>query len=758
MRLTNKEFVPALIFLCLVALLPFWRLVTGPGMVITNDYAVSDIANLQYPLRHAVGQALRQGDLPLWTPGVYMGFPLLAEGQAGAFYPFNLLCLGLLPFPSGVNLSILLTFIIAATGAYLLARTLDASVSAALTTGVAYALSGFFVAHVKHMSMVNAACWIPILLWLVEQGVRGNNHALLGSGLVLAMQWLAGAPQITYYTAGVAILYFLGRSWQHHPVPRTFGRRALFFGIAITLSVGLAALQLLPTYELINFSERAGGVSYEFAARFPYALQNLKTFIYPLANGSPGTGDYDISGIFWEDYAYFGIVPLLLGLVGGVALARRSHLARLLLGLASITFLVALGDNTPLFRLAHRLVPGMSFFRFPQRLLAFSVLFYILLAALALTHLQKWVAHHCPPFGCLSQTASARWHRFCPHLVGGIALCLVIADLYFYHVPWNAIIDADVWLAPPQTAQAIKARGGSTLYRVLSYDVYDTFRAAYRQAQGWRGDLGPYVAQREFLQPSLNLIYDVPAAKGYVNLVPDCLVALWGNEKQKGLLDAALIQTKEALVFRPEFAKLLSAYNVRFLITSQPVKDCTLELVGVYGPDAYLYENRQALSRAFLVPQHTIVSDVPAALALMRSPDFDPHTTVILFESPPTSFPRDTELEGTVDVVTYAAQTVVLETETNAPGWLVLSDTHYPGWEATIDGQPTPIYQANGCVRAIAVPAGRHRVIFGFRPHTFYTGVLVSAMSGVLFLVLWAVLKKQDGRRAPKSGPAIPGV
>jgi uncharacterized membrane protein YfhO len=127
----------------------------------------------------------------------------------------------------------------------------------------------------------------------------------------------------------------------------------------------------------------------------------------------------------------------------------------------------------------------------------------------------------------------------------------------------------------------------------------------------------------------------------------------------------------------------------------------------------------------------------------MRSPSFDPQKTVVLFQAPLTPFAPATELEGTVEVVSYAANAVTLEAETSAPGWLVLSDTYYPGWEATIDGQPTPIYQANGCVRAVTVPAGRHRIEFRFRPRTFYTGGLISATSGFLFIVLWITLKKR---------------
>lgn len=725
--LSKRELVFILPLLCLLVLLPFWRIATGQGIFVTNDVAISDIANLNYPLRFFAGQELRQGRLPLWTPGVYMGFPLLAEGQAGLFSPVNLLLFALLPLRGALNVGSLLPFVIAATGTYLLARALGAGVTGALLAGFSYALSGFFVAHVKHVSMVTTACWIPVVLWLVERGVKGGNGALLGAGLVMGLQWLSGSPQLAYYSAGVATLYFAGRAWQlrgERPPRRTVP----LFVLASALSLGLAAIQLLPTYELIGFSERAGGVSYAFASRFPYALANLKTFLYPLVNGTPGTGDLAVSSIFWEDYAYLGLVPLLLGLVGALALVRCPGPARLLFGLAALTFLLALGPHTPLYRLAYQVLPGLGFFRFPQRFLTFFALFIVLLAALALTRFQTWLTER--------EDEGQRLSGVLP----GLLLLLTMADLYFYHFPWNAIVDADVWLEPPATSRVIKQRAGTAPYRVFSYDVYDTFRTAYIQAGGWRGDLTPYVAQREFLQPSLNLIYDVPAADGYVNLVPDCLVALWGNEKHDGLMDAALVEVDGRLLARPGFVQLLGLYNVRFLITSQPVQDEALELVGVFA-GAHLYENREAMPRAFVVPGYAVAGDVSAALETLRSPSFDPTMTVVLLEPPAAPQGSPAGLAGTVDVVRYEATRVVVEAELNGPGWLVLSDTYYPGWEATVDGRPTPIYQANGCVRALPLEGGRHQVVLRFRPRAFYWGALISALSGVLWVLVWLALR-----------------
>jgi uncharacterized membrane protein YfhO len=83
----------------------------------------------------------------------------------------------------------------------------------------------------------------------------------------------------------------------------------------------------------------------------------------------------------------------------------------------------------------------------------------------------------------------------------------------------------------------------------------------------------------------------------------------------------------------------------------------------------------------------------------------------------------------TVEIVAYDPECVKLEVDAGSVGYLVLTDTYYPGWEAEVDGQTVPIYRANLTSRAIALDAGHHQVVFNYRPHTFYTGTAISLLT-----------------------------
>lgn len=80
---------------------------------------------------------------------------------------------------------------------------------------------------------------------------------------------------------------------------------------------------------------------------------------------------------------------------------------------------------------------------------------------------------------------------------------------------------------------------------------------------------------------------------------------------------------------------------------------------------------------------------------------------------------------------------VVADINSGTAGILVLADLDYPGWKAAVDGRPAPILTADGCLRAVALPAGSHRVVFRYRPISFYAGAALSVLAlGALFVML----------------------
>jgi hypothetical protein len=175
--------------------------------------------------------------------------------------------------------------------------------------------------------------------------------------------------------------------------------------------------------------------------------------------------------------------------------------------------------------------------------------------------------------------------------------------------------------------------------------------------------------------------------------------------------------------------------GIKYIIASKAGAPADGNIVPVFDDDPAIniYLNQDALPRALFVGRTVIVPDQEAAWAAIQAENFDPTTTVVLeegqsLEATPTS---------ALSILQYDTNTVTIAVETDQPGYLVLPDAYYPGWQVSLDGQPAPIRRASYAFRAVYVPAGQHTVQFSFRPVIWTVGLLVSGVT-LLGLVIWA--------------------
>ena len=371
----------------------FWWQVAFAGRVLVGV----DLFTYFYPLRDYTASALAAGHLPLWNPYLFLGVPLLANIQAGAFYPLNLLFTWL-PAPTAINWSILIHLALAGLGVYVFARrTLEYSRPAAWVAGVVYALGGFLSAQAEHVNQLTVSAWLPWLLVLLElslehregEPIRVRPLPCGALALLIAVCFLAGHTQAWYISLVTLALYALGQSLYQAWERRGSGSRlALVAGwhmlwryvvlliAATALALALSAAQLLPTLELSGLSIRGGGMDTREAVSFSLKPQLLlRAFL-------PGYGE----SVFSEYVAYVGWAGLGLALVGLLA-GRHRRAWRVGAGLAIVGLFLAVGGYNPVYYVLLKVVPGFALFRAPARWL---VLYALGVALLAGVGLDEW--------------------------------------------------------------------------------------------------------------------------------------------------------------------------------------------------------------------------------------------------------------------------------------------------------------------------------------------------------------------------------
>ncbi|MCA1644098.1 MAG: YfhO family protein [Chloroflexi bacterium] len=360
-----------------------------------------DTTVFYFPLMSWVAQRLHQGELPLWTPQVFGGYPIFADGEIGLGYPPVLLALLALPPDRAFVLLRLLHLTLAAVGAFALARCWRLPYASAALAGVVFALGSFLQAQIHHENIVRTASWIPVMLACVERALRGMGWRaqLRWTALAAAALGMAGLSLHSQMLAvDLMILSIYGAfRWAVGPIAQGQGRARMWLvrllGVTrvcapvLIVGLGLAAVQLVPLIELAGFSARGNGIPYSESAAYSLTPYGLAQVIFPYLFRGQGNVQWGL-WTHWESYLYIGLAPLVLATIALVRVRNREVLGWAMIG--GLGLILALGQYSPInLHYALWLLPGVSGLRAPGRFTIVVVLAGGMLAAYGLAWLQS---------------------------------------------------------------------------------------------------------------------------------------------------------------------------------------------------------------------------------------------------------------------------------------------------------------------------------------------------------------------------------
>ena len=730
---------------------------------------------------HALAKSIAlSGEWPLWNPLLGNGTPLLANLQTAFFYPPNILYF-LLPVEHGLTLSTILHLSLAGVLMYTYTRYIGLHSFAAMISALTYMFSGYLVGRIQFVTMINALAWFPLLLLLGEQlTTQRRLKDVLWLGCVWAIQLLAGHAQLWFYGLWLVGGYTFFRLWQQRSTfPSTFRamlRLGLSLSAALALAVLLAAIQIIPTAEFVSQSPRSSGAGRYFALSYSFWPWRLLTLLAPDFFGHPAQGNYWGYANFWEDHAYIGTLPFIFALLAAKRYMRPAPASTapslppvgpFFITLVPTSLLLALGWNTPVYLWVFDHVPGFGYFQAPSRLLIWYTLAVSILAGIGAEHFQlspqnrrgwqRWLVIclgmtmaggvgmlvlsgvkltflwattrlggllALSAILFLSQPSVASGHRFRWQLA---VLLFVIVDLWWAAAPLIPLLPATIFRQPIASAETLAAYPpGYRFFVAEDFDHRLKFDQFFRFETFGEINLAHWQRLRETLAPNFGVYAGLASANNDDPLV----VGRW---------QSLTVRVADLDISRR--AALLGLMNVGYLI-NDPGKAVW---PAIYMDDLMVIQQiPEPLPRAYFVPQAFPAADEEAGWSRLNAPDFDSRREVVIMNEVniPVTSPIEVQVKPpvtdftTVRLTEQGTHQLSLSIDAPTAGYVVLTDTFYPGWQVTVDDKPAKILLANLAFRAVAVDAGAHIIIFKYQPLSFTLGAWISGLTllGVIFL------------------------
>lgn len=774
--------------LALLGLLSLVLLLFRRAVFLGEAIYERDIGYWYYPQVESILRVVASGAWPLWDPYMGFGVPLLANPSSQILYPLTPLHLLLEPW-TFYTLYVVGHLVFAGAGQYLLARRLGLSALAAWLAACAWTASGPLLSLVNMWHHFSGATWIPWILLGAERARASlrTRDALLW-GAAISGQILAGSAEMCAMAAFATLPVLVRPGRGESPE----GRASLRWWRAVALAWGFAgaftAAQWLPALELIRGTQRTGLAEVVRTDWSVHPLALLQTVLPVFTWGVPfATPDERLNQeaarpLLYSLYLGAGVLGLAVSGLLGPRRPSRLHFALLFVG----ALLVALGRHAPFYGALVALVPPLTIVRFPVKALVLASCACSMLAGMGLDAWRGVSPSERPPRAfpwfsallavcalagggllaasdgrlalpihgqeelaeLLAATASRVGLAGLAALLAGLLLrrasggrrlahaaaAVAIGELTLAHLSVNPTAPRRLLAERPATVSAIAADGAAPPTRLYTFDYFTPsvgkqHPSPYvRAALDLTDERGPRGLQRAL---GMRMLFPASGRWGLASSFDRDNLGLSPPHKR------ALIATLRAAEETPHYARLLAISGVQYVLAlHREGLEGLSELAAVPSPFALpilVFRVPEPLPFAYAVGRGRVL-DARTLVFDALVDRFDPRQEVLLTEGPALVSPDGPK--GTLRVRERRGDRVVIESDLDKPGYVVLTDAYDEGWRATVDGRPAPLLRANIAFRAVVVPAGRHVVEQVYRPRAVLLGLWLSLLGLVAGLGL----------------------
>ena len=716
------------------------------------------------------------GEYPLWQPWIFSGMPTAESFTNTSNLYFLQYVFQVLHIPTIIIH--LLHFLFAGLGMYILLRYLNISQIVAIIGGAGFMLMPYLVTMevFGHGSQAMTAAYIPWAFWATLK--LFDKQRILDVGIlaiILGLQLQRAHVQIAYYTwmlIGALFLFKMILFLKEKELRKNAIRGSVLFIVAIIVALGISALVYLPSLQYSSESIRSvgqpGSASYDYATSWSFHPKEMLTFFIPSGYGFGGQTYW--GKMPFTDYPnYMGIIFLFLAVFALVK--KRNTLVWFLAGTTLLALLISFGRHFGLvYNLFYDFIPFFSKFRVPSMILIIVQFNTIILASYGLELLIEHKWKEIP-----------KWFWWIVGSVGFVFLILLFGGGWLREIVSNGFTQ-------PRTQDArfvevinnlrwklwINDVWFMLLFIIALIGTFFLYMKEYITKIMFIGILGTLsiidlgIVDYKIVQPAPNsgrvsqlvnknaitryfqqdkitkfLTEDETAFRVYPigPLFGESRLQAFGIESVGGYHPAKLGIYNRFLSNTNNISTLalMRMMNVRYILSPQVINHPDLEhrftenmLTGSGKIQIWVYRISDSLPRAWFVDKVEVVDENILWQSLL-SESFDPSKTAYINEPMTEQF----NSAGEIVYAEYTPNYITIETNNLEGGFLVVSEVHYPlRWKAKVDGKSVKIFETNGVIRGISVPAGNHIIEFVYDKSVFHKGIMLSILSFILAIGL----------------------
>lgn len=749
----------------------------GFGVGIPAKPIGFDGLRIYYPTRFLVSSQLKKGEMPLWNPYQFGGNVLLGTYQAAVFFPLGLLFL-LLPQIDAWTIIVLLQPFLGTFFMYLFLKQIVTDKRACFFGAITFGFSGMLMAWWEEMFMASySVIFFPLLLYGIEKCFQKVTRFSFIILLVAALCSLStGWFQMIFYSWIFAVIWIFYRFFV------TRNMKALVF-IFLSLFLGgiVSGIHLLPSAEAFLHSSRSiADVKGDFVD-YLVPLFHLVVYVAPDFYGNPAFHNYFGHGFYQETILTIGIVGFIFALYELFSLRKISSVSKFFKFAWIVSLSLGFSLPTSWFVLYTLKIPLLSTL-VPSRIFFVTAFCASVMAALGMQHFLK---------------ATKKKQTFLAMLVVIVLLIIALREAYY-----RPIINP---LDPIRRMTSMRNLILPTsLFVTASFVLFVTMfwerfrRVAFFLFLGltavgivYAGQKYLFFSKKEFIFPSVPVLKELQKRSGinrflgvgdgyidrnfamYYSLVSpegydsfnnkrysELVYSSHTNGKYSEKMPRADVQVMKAPNLRdsldnPYRRRIIALLGIKFIAEKHGEQDYATLMTKsetfplVWTDDIYnIYENKEAVPRVQFVYDYEVLHKNQELLDGIYSRKTDLTRKVFLEENPPLSVTKNGK--GSVEVVSYTPNKVILKGKTIGNGILVLTDNYYPGWKALIDGKEVFLQRANYTFRGVAVPKGEHEIVFVYQPDSFKYGVYVSVVGILLLVGVLYMLRTKPERKDKK--------